>query len=97
MSKWLKKCIWAGTALIIALNIYSVRELFAAELLFGLLLGTVLLIGFVFYLVQQAGELSLTWARPVVRALAQTAGRGWSQLEEISRKPFRHAHSESAR
>ncbi len=96
MSKRLRKWIWVGVGVIIALNIYLVRELFAAELLFGLFIGTLLLLGFVLYLVQQAGELGLTWARPVVRVLAQTARRGWSQLEEISRKPFRHPRSESA-
>ncbi len=75
MSERLGKRIVAGVGVIIALNIYFVRELLAAELLFGLLIGALLLIGFVFYLVQQAGELSLTWARPVLRALAQTARR----------------------
>jgi ATP/ADP translocase len=56
---------------------YSVRELFAAELLFGLFIGAFLLVGLVFYLMRQAGELSLAWARPAVRALAQTVR--WSE------------------
>jgi hypothetical protein len=96
MLRPLRNWIWAAVVVVIALNIYFVRELFAAELLFGLLIGSLLLVGFVFYLVQQAGELGLAWARPAVRVLAQTARRGWSQLEEISRKPFRHPRSESA-
>lgn len=91
MSKQLRKRIWTGVGVIIALNIYFVRELLAAELLFGFFVGALLLVGFVFYLVQQAGELSLNWARPVVRALAQTARRGWPQLEEISQKPSESA------
>ncbi len=96
MSKQLKKWIWAGGAVVIALNIYFVRELFAAEILFGLFIGTLLLIGFVFYLIQQVGQLTLTWARPLADGLAQGARRGWSFVEEISRRPFRHPRSESA-
>jgi len=63
MSKQLRKRIWRGVGVIIALNVYFVRELLAAELLFGLFIGALLLIGFVFYLVQQAGELSFVLAQ----------------------------------
>lgn len=96
MSKRLKKWIWAAGAVVIALNIYFVRELFAAEILFGLLIGTLLLVIFVLYAVQQVGQLSLEFARPLARAVAQTALRGWLFVEEFSRKPFRRPRSESA-
>ena len=96
MSKQLKKWIWAASGVVIALHIYFVRELFAAEILFGLFIGTLLLVVFVFYLAQQVGQLSLELARPLARAAAQMAQRGWSFLEEISRKPFRRPRSESA-
>jgi hypothetical protein len=96
MLRPLRNWIWAAVVVVIALNIYFVRELFAAELLFGLLIGSLLLVGFVFYLIQQVGQLSLTWARPLADGLAQGARRGWSFVEEISRKPFRHPRSESA-
>jgi hypothetical protein len=72
MSKRSKKYFWAGVALFIIVNMYSVRELIAVEFLFGLFMGALLLVGFALYVVQQAGELSMTWAKPVVRALAQT-------------------------
>jgi hypothetical protein len=72
MSKRSKKYLWAGSALFIVANMYSVRELLAVEFLFGLFVGALLLVGFVFYLAQQAGEVSLSWAKPVVRTLAQT-------------------------
>ncbi len=96
MSKQTKKWIWAAGAVLIALHIYFVRELFAAEILFGLFIGTLLLVVFVFYLAQQVWQLSSPWTRPLARAVAQTARRGWSFVEEISRKPFRRPRSESA-
>jgi hypothetical protein len=93
VKKWLWISFWAA----IAFQIYFVRELFAAELLFGLLFVVLLLIGSVLYLIGQAGEVSLNWAKPFARLLAQTARRGLVQVEEFSRKSYRHLRSESAR
>lgn len=96
MSKQLKKWVWAAGVVLIALHIYFVRELFAAEILFGLFIGTLLLVAFVLYLIQQVWQLSSAWTRPLARTVAQTAQRGWSYVEEVSRKPFRRPRSESA-
>ena len=96
MSRQIKKWIWITGAVLIALHIYFVQELFAAEILFGLFIGALLLVVFVFYLAQQAWQVSAVWARPMRRTVAQTARRGWSFVEEVSRKPFRHQRSESA-
>ena len=96
MSKQIKKWIWVVGAAVVALHIYFVRELFAAEILFGLFIGALLLVVFVFYLAQQVWQLCAAWARPLTRTVAQTARRGWSFVEEVSRKPFRHQRSESA-
>jgi len=81
MSKRSKKYFWAGTALFIIVNMYSVRELIAVELLFGLFMTVLFAIGFAIYMVQQAGELSMAWAKPVVRALAQTVRGSWSESQ----------------
>jgi len=96
MSKQVKKWIWAVGVVLIALHIYFVRELFAAEILFGLFIGTLLLVAFVLYLVQQMWQLSSEWGKPLAHSVAQTARRGWSFVEEVSRKPFRRPRSESA-
>ena len=67
---------------------YSVRELLAVEFLFGLFIGALLLVGFVFYLAQQAGEVSLSWAKPVVRTLAQTVrGSGFGSQNSVETIP----------
>jgi uncharacterized membrane protein HdeD (DUF308 family) len=96
MSKQIKKWIWIAGALAIALHIYFIRELFAAEILFGLFIGALLLVVFVCYLAQQVWQLSAAWAKPLTHTVAQKARRGWSLVEEVSRKPFRHQRSESA-
>ncbi len=87
-----RKGLLAGIALAFVFQLYFVRELLAAELLFGLGFGVLLVLGGVAYLVGSLGERGLDFAEIGVRAI----GRGFSSLEEISRKPFRHPRSESA-
>jgi len=79
----------------VVLQIYFVRELLAAELLFGLLFAVVLALGGVFYVVGAIGERGLDWTEAGVRVIAQSARRGYSAFEEFSRKPL-NPGSESA-
>ena len=83
-------------AILFILQLYFVRELLAAELLFGLGFGVLLALGAIFYVVGAIGERGLDWAEAGVRVIGNTARRSYSSLEEISRKPFRHPRSESA-
>jgi hypothetical protein len=86
---------WAIAAAII-FQMYFVRELLAAELLFGAAFAVLFLIGFVIYLLGRAGERGFSLAESRARALAVSARRGLSTLDEISRRTFRHPRSESA-
>jgi hypothetical protein len=88
----LRKGMVVGIALLFVFQLYFVRELVAAELLFGLGFAVLLALGGIAYLVGSLGERGLDFAEVGVRAI----GRGFSSLEEISRKPFRHPRSESA-
>ncbi|MGA8222193.1 MAG: hypothetical protein WB780_11115 [Candidatus Acidiferrales bacterium] len=83
-------------AILFILQLYFVRELLAAELLFGLAFAVLLALGAIFYVVGAIGERGLDWAEAGVRVIGVTARRGYNNLEEISRKPFRHPRSESA-
>ncbi len=78
------------------LQIYFVRELMAAELLFGLGFAVLFVLCVIFYLVGAIGERGLDWAEAGIRVVAPFARRGYVALEEISRRPFRHPRSESA-
>jgi hypothetical protein len=85
-----------GLAIFVVLQLYFVRELLAAELLFGLMFAFMLSLAVLFYAVGTIGVNSLDWAEAGVRVVASSARRTYSAFEEISKKPFRHPHSESA-
>jgi hypothetical protein len=91
-----RKWMIAAVAVIFVLQLYFVRELLAAELLFGLGFGVLLVLGGLAYLVGSLGERGLDLAEVGIRVIGDSARRGFSSLEEISRKPFRHPRSESA-
>jgi hypothetical protein len=91
-----KRIIWTASILFI-LQLYFVRELIAAELLFGALFAVLFLFVGICYLVGTIGERGLDWAEIGVRAVATTARRGYSTVEDLSKRSFRHLHSESAR
>jgi hypothetical protein len=78
------------------LQVYFVRELVAAELLFGLGFAVLMVLGGIVYLVGAIGERGLDWMATGVQVTATAARRGYAGLEELSRKPFRHPRSESA-
>lgn len=90
-----KRIIWTASVLLI-LQLYFVRELIAAELLFGALFAALFLFAGICYLVGTIGERGLDWAEIGVRVIATTARRSYATVEELSKKPFRHPHSESA-
>jgi len=92
----LNRAIWWTLGVIFVLQLYFVRELLAAELLFGMLFAVLFTIGFVVYMIGRAGERGFSWAESGTRALAQSTRRGLSAVQEISRRTFRHLRSESA-
>jgi hypothetical protein len=89
-----------GTVSILAvffvLQLYFVRELLAAELLFALGFGVLFILGSTAYLLGAAGERGWYLAEAGIRVIARSARRGYIGLEELSRKSFRHPRSESA-
>jgi hypothetical protein len=90
-------CYAAIVAVFIILQLYFVRELIAAELLFGLGFAVLLLLAGIFYVVGAIGERGLDLTEVGIRAIAHSARRGYSKFQEINKKPFRHPRSESAR
>jgi hypothetical protein len=91
-----RKGLLLGIAVFFVLQLYFVRELLAAELLFGVGFAILLAVGALAYLVGSLGERGLDVAEVGVRVIGDSARRGFSALEEISRKQFRHPRSESA-
>ncbi len=92
----LQKGLWWALGIIFVLQLYFVRELLAAEMLFGLgFIALLFLIGII-YVLGTIGEQGLAWSESRMRVVAESAKRGLSFVEEVSRRPFRHPRSESA-
>lgn len=98
-----RRTIWA-LAVIAILQVYFVRELIAAELLFGMLFAAIFLFVALCYTLGSAWEYGVAWGEMGVRAIATSARRGFGALEyvsnawmeSISKRQGRHPHSESA-
>lgn len=93
----LPKWAWWTLAALVALQIYFVRELLAAFVIFTVGFSVLACIALVFYLVEKAGEVSVAWVEPRARVLAPRLREGSAKLvEELSKRPFRRPRSESA-
>lgn len=92
----LRKGVVAVVAVVFVAQMYFVRELLAAELLFGLGFAVLLAFAGLFYVIGAISERGLDWTEAGVKVIADSARRGYASLEEISRKPLRHPRSESA-
>ncbi len=92
----LKKWLWGILGALLALQIYFVRELLAALLLFTVAFVVLLGLALVFYLVQQAGQLSLAWVEPRTRSMVPKLRGALALLEDLSKKPFRRPRSQPA-
>ena len=91
-----RKRLVAAVAVFVVLQVYFVRELIAAELLFGMIFAILFVLGVLFYIVGAIGERGLGWAEVGFRFFADAARRGYALVEDLSKKPIRHPHSESA-
>jgi hypothetical protein len=92
----LRKGMVSVLAILFVLQLYFVRELLAAELLFGLGFGVLFALGAIIYLAGALGERGLALAEVGIRVISDGARRGYSGLEDFSRKSLRHPRSESA-
>jgi uncharacterized membrane protein YqjE len=91
-----RKWMWVGLAAFGALQIYFVREMLAALLLFTGAFIIFAIIALVFYVVDRAGQWGLGWAGERARPALQLARRGWTLAEDLSKRPFRRPRSETA-
>lgn len=93
-----RKGLLSIAAAFFILQLYFVRALIAAELIFVLFFLVILALVGIAYVLGSIGERGLAWTEVGVRALAGSAKRGYLAMEEeISKRPFRHPRSESAR
>ncbi len=84
-----RKWLWIGLGAFVALQIYFVRELLAALILFTGLFIVCAVIALVFYLIDKASRWGLS-------AAGHQAKRALTAAEEISKKQLRRPRSEPA-
>jgi hypothetical protein len=84
-----RKWLWIGLGVFAALQIYFVRELLAALILFTGLFIVCAIIALILYLVDRASRWGLSLA-------GVQAKRAITAAEEISKKPLRRPRSETA-
>jgi hypothetical protein len=92
-----RKGMLTVAAVFFVLQIYFVRELLAAELLFGMGFAALFVMGLIFYFIGMIGERGLELGEAGVRMIASTTRRGIEGMEYANRKAFREPGSESAR
>jgi hypothetical protein len=90
---------WLGwvVAAALAAQIYFVREMVAAVALFAIVFVALAVAFAVFYGLSAFGIRAVSVAEALVTASAPAIRRGFRQMEEFSRRPFRRPRSAPAR
>jgi hypothetical protein len=92
----LRRAVWSAVSIAFVLQMYFVRELIAAEIIFGIFFLGLFFVAAAIYLVATLGEQGLRWSESGVRWFGNTARRGAGALEYFTRKPVARADSHSA-
>jgi hypothetical protein len=70
-----RKWMWAGLAIVVALQFYYVQEMIAAFVVLGVLFALVAGAGLLVFLVDRASERTLSWVEMCALAILRTARR----------------------
>ena len=95
--KRIQKWVWIGLAALAAIQLYYVREILAALLLFSVLFIFVSGVVLVLFLLDRGIYRTLVWAESGAARVAQLARHVWALAEEPSRKLLHLLRSETAR
>jgi purine-cytosine permease-like protein len=91
-----RRWFWVGVIALVALQLYYVREMLALLILFAAFFAVATAIVLALYLVNRAGQFSLSKVEPYAVSAARAGRRGLGFVGEVSRRPFRRQHSETA-
>ena len=93
----IQKWMWAGLGALVAFQLYFVREMVAALLLFTLAFLVFAGIALVLYLLEQASHWSLDWVSAHAQTSIQLARHTWIRIEDLTRRQLHRIRSEPAR
>jgi len=83
-----QKCVWVGLAALAAIQLYYVREMLAALLLFSILFVFVSAVVLVLILMDRGIYCTLVWAEPGAARARELARHGWALAEQFSKRQF---------
>lgn len=100
-TKKARKWLWIALAAFAAIQIYFVRELLAAMVIFSAVFVIGAVAAMVIYLVDRASQRTVQWAEPqtarAAQAAAHAAHHAMIRAEEFSKKQLHRQRSETAR
>lgn len=91
------KWFWLLLTAILAAQLFFVRELLAALVLFAATFAVLALLGLALFLAQRAGERGMVWVESRVRAATEFMRRGSELAPELSKRPSHRPRSEPER
>ena len=94
-SPW-RKLIWVALAAFLLFQIYYVREMLAALVIFVALFAVVAVIAAVVYALGRAGETTISVAEPVAHRAIELAEEVSKKTLDVSKKTFRRPRSAPA-
>jgi hypothetical protein len=92
-----RRGMWGFLIALGAMQIYFVQEMLAALFLFTLVFAVFAVIAIALYIANRASQASLARVEPIARVAARAGRRTYGFIEDVSKKPFRRPHSETAR
>jgi hypothetical protein len=92
-----RKWMWWFLAVVVALQLYFVRELLAAFALFALGFAAIAFVIASLYMLQKGWEVAVARVADSQHPVVNLARRSVSAVEDLGRRPFRRPGSEVAR
>ena len=92
-----RKWMWWFLGVLVALQLYFVRELLAAFALFALAFGAIAFVIISLYMLQKSWEIAVARVADSNHPVVNFARRGVSTVEDIARRPLRRPGSVTAR
>jgi hypothetical protein len=92
-----RKRLWIALAALAALQVYFVRELIAALVLFSILFVVVAAVALGVYLFDRASQRTMDWAEPQTVKAAELAKKALEQAEKVSKKQLHRLRSATVR
>jgi hypothetical protein len=92
-----RKWMWRFLGVLVALQLYFVRELLAAFALFSLAFAAIAFVVISLYMLQKSWEIAVARVADSNHPLVNFARRGVGTVEDIVRRPLRRPGSVTAR